>query len=74
MSHRALAAVALFAAGFLSAGQSLAQPKPPTPADNRAIAAAAQVPDDPECLTITQASTSPFTISNTAEGHSRDAS
>jgi hypothetical protein len=49
----ALAAVALYAAGLLSAGPSLAQQKPP-------------IPDDPECLTITQASTSTFTISNTS--------
>lgn len=60
-------AAALPVAVWLAAcGPALAQPKPPAAAHFSATKAAAKPPADPECLTVSQQSSSTYTISNTS--------
>lgn len=64
---RASAAALLMAAWLAAAGgPGLAQPKPATAVDPPSPDAAAELPADPECLTISRSSAATYMIANTA--------
>lgn len=63
---RRLATAALMALLFTAAcGPGLAQPKPLITQDPPSTKAAAELPADPQCLSVAQASAATYTISNT---------
>ncbi len=59
---RALAAIVLLGAGQTGAGAGETPPKPP--AARAGAAGAAELPADPDCLKVTQASAATYTIAN----------
>lgn len=63
---RVLATAALMVLWLAAAcGPGLAQPKPSMTPDGPSTYAAAELPADPECLTVAQASTATYTLTNT---------
>ncbi|WP_334147355.1 hypothetical protein [Hyphomicrobium sp.] len=53
-------------AGLAAARAGEAQPKPPAAQEDAASGAAAELPVDPDCLAVTQASAATYTIANAA--------
>lgn len=53
-------------AGLAAARAGEAQPKPPAAQEDAACGAAAELPVDPDCLAVTQASAATYTIANAA--------